>query len=106
MTTDVAISVFSYINAVKKDDRVRPKEIVTEIGRTVTFHCISTKNVTWTFYGEPLPNNTKTGVMTEDNVHWMHIIHVQWYNIGTYTCTGEEEDNLIFEDEGELRILG
>lgn len=87
-------------------ERIFPANQVAYGGDTVFFTCAVNTKVKWTYEGGPLPSNAK-GVhdKTKGRNH-LRISNVNAENEGVYYCSGEEDDNLHFDDKVELQILG
>ena len=87
-------------------DRMSPHYLQAVLGETVIFTCISTTKVVWRFNERRLPQNTAINREPGTAIHTLAIIRVRSTNSGFYSCQAEEEQYIIFEDEGILQVKG
>jgi len=72
----------------------------------VTFECLSSTAVNWTFSGGMLPKNAKQLTLGDQSKYILEISSPQISNNGYYCCEGHQlEDNAIFWDKAKLEVL-
>ena len=87
-------------------DRMSPHYLQALFGETVIFTCISKTEVIWRFNKRRLPQNTAINRKPGTAIHTLAIIRAKSTNSGLYSCQAEEEQYIIFEDEGILQVTG
>ena len=93
------------ICTVKVKDLIQPESETVTVGDVAQFSCKTKQEVIWTFEGNNLPLEARTGKIHETNIHWMIIDNAELENEGTYTCA-TTIDGVVYESDGELYVLG
>ena len=75
------------------------------VGASIRFSCETKEEVIWTFEGNNLPLEARTGKINETDIHWMIINKADLENEGMYTCV-TKRGSVIYESDGVLFVLG
>ena len=87
-------------------DRIIPHHRNVTVGQTTYFSCFSEKTASWQFRGGPLPGNAIQQRVEKSREYKLTIKDIHTNNAGNYTCSGEDSDSVIFQDEAVLVVTG
>jgi len=98
--------ILKFVFIVGDDDRLNPKNRVSQDGFNVTLLCTCDNEVTWSKKDDVLPPNIIVKFIQDRKINQLTIVKAVPENSGVYICEGEDFDHLIIKEKATVTVSG